>query len=542
MKFENLELNKELLKAVSDQGFTEATEIQQKAIPILLNTENDFVGQAQTGTGKTAAFVLPLLQKLDPSSKKVQALILTPTRELANQVSEEVKKLGKHLKLKSIAIFGGASYEKQKTGIRQRKPQIVIGTPGRVIDLMNQKILKFDSAEYFILDEADEMLNMGFLDDVQEIMASFNKEKRLWMFSATMPKTILQLIKKNFRKPEVVKIEKKTLSNEDISQRYYMVSRKNRLEALCRIIDTEPDMYGIIFCRTRMDTKELADELLTRGYPVETLHGDMGQAQRDLSMQKFKKQKVKLMICTDVAARGIDVNNLTHVVNYGVPQDVESYVHRIGRTGRAGMKGEALTFVDPRDSNMIRRIEDYTKKKMTKSKLPTVEDLKSVRIIKELDAMMPIVEAILDKGDNFKLDETFDVFQEALSEFSKEELLKIFFTRIFNKELKRYGHQDDLDAKEGKRSEKTSKGKRKKKAKSGNIRLFLNRGKDDGINLNILLDDFSKQTGIKRQQIQNVDLKGRFSFLEIPERFGDKVISNPKLKINNQKVRLEYTN
>jgi len=555
VKFEEFNLNNNLLKAIADLGYVEPTEIQAKAIPLLSENDVDFVGQAQTGTGKTAAFVLPLLQKIDPDNKNIQALILAPTRELANQVRDEIVKLSKHTTIKSIAIYGGFSYEKQKRSLKKDRPQIVVGTPGRIMDLMDQGTLKFDQTNYMILDEADEMLNMGFFEDVQLILAAVNKKRRLWMFSATMPRPILNLIQKDFKNPEVVKIEKKSLSNEDIEQRYYVVRERNFKEAICRIIDSEPEMYGIVFCRTRQDTRDLADALLTRGYSVETLHGELGQNQRDAAMAKFKARRVNLMICTDVAARGIDVNNLSHVINYGAPHDLESYVHRTGRTGRAGMKGIAITLADPRQLSQMRRIESFIKQQIQLCKLPTIDQLKKSLVCKGLEKLNPTIEAIFEKGEDFKLDETFEIFKDRLDLLSREELEKLAFTWFFNKDLKRYRELGPIDEevfsrKSGSRGVSPArqggsfeKGRRSKARpmRAGSSRLFINIGKNDGLNLNTLLDKISQEVKVNRRDIQNVDLKAEFSFLDIPERYGQQLVSLKNVRINNKPVRLEFS-
>ncbi|MCK5883268.1 MAG: DEAD/DEAH box helicase, partial [Bacteriovoracaceae bacterium] len=436
MSFSDFNLLPELNKAIEKLGYTEPTDIQAEALPILLGDDVDFVGQAQTGTGKTAAFVLPLLQKLDPNNKNIQALVLAPTRELANQVCQEVEKLGEFSRVKSYSVFGGICYDRQIRGIRKTKPQIIVGTPGRLIDLMNQGVLNFSQAKYLVLDEADEMLNMGFFDDVQKIVGNFSAERSMWMFSATMPTPIMNLIKKDFTDPKVVKVTKKTLSNADVTQTYYAVRAKDKETALCRLIDINVDMYGIVFCNTKKDTWELTDSLLAKGYKVDSLHGDMGQLQRDRSMARFKAGKSRLMICTDVAARGIDVNNLTHVVNYGLPRDMESFVHRIGRTGRAGLKGNAVSLIDPRERGYLRRLERFTKQQMIEGKLPTINEIKSGILRRELEKTTSLVEAILEKGEDFAIDSIYKEFADHYEVLSKEEFMKVMFSWRFNKEFK----------------------------------------------------------------------------------------------------------
>lgn len=445
LTFKDLNLKPEVLKVIEEMGFVNPTEIQEKAIPVILETSQDFVGQAQTGTGKTAAFVVPLLHKIDLTSSNVQALILAPTRELAHQVENEIQKLGKYIGVKSTCVYGGTAYEKQIHELRSNSPQIVVGTPGRVIDMIKKKILKLDSAKFCILDEADEMLNMGFFDDVQLILNHFEQEKQLIMFSATMPNQILNIIKKSFNEPVVVTIEKKTLSNEDIDQKYFVVRDKHFKEALARLVDIEPEIYAIIFCRTKLETKDVGDDLKRRGHLVEVLNGDMGQTERDHSMKRFKDGKVKILVCTDVAARGIDVNNLTHVFNYGLTRDIESYVHRIGRTGRAGMKGKAYTIVGPGHAHSIKEIEKHINKKIELSKLPSVEELKSKLVKSEIEGTKYILNAIQEKGDNFRTEASYDLFIKEFSDVDKEELMKMFFVWKFNKDMRRYNNLADIE-------------------------------------------------------------------------------------------------
>lgn len=445
-KFSQLKLNASLLKVLNEMGFEKPTEIQASAIPILLESDKDFVGQAQTGTGKTAAFGIPLLSRIDFKDDAVQALVLAPTRELASQVENEIKKFGKYTEARTTCVYGGTGYEGQIHALKKGKPHIVVGTPGRVIDLIEKKILRLDHAKFCVLDEADEMLNMGFFEDVQTILSSFNSNRQLVMFSATMPQQIIRLIKSSFNEPEMARIEKKSLSNDDIEQRYFVVREKHFKEAIARLVDDAQDMYGIVFCRTKLETKTVADDLKSRGHNVEVLNGDMGQVERDHAMEKFKKKKVNLLVCTDVAARGIDVDNLTHVFNYGIPRDNESYVHRIGRTGRAGTKGKAYTITSPKTAFLIRGIEKHINKKIPQESLPTVAKLKRNLVEKELDASAFIVDALKLKGDDFKLDDSFELIGDRFDALSKEELIKFMFVWKFNKEMRRYNNLADIES------------------------------------------------------------------------------------------------
>lgn len=446
LTFKQLNINSNILKSLDEMGFENPTEIQEKAIPMLARTTKDFVGQAQTGTGKTAAFVIPLLEKIDFSNDNVQALILAPTRELANQVEKEIHKLGKFTPVRSTCVYGGTSYDKQIYALKREMPHIVVGTPGRVIDMINRRVLKLEHADFCVLDEADEMLNMGFFEDIQIILNTFKETRQLVMFSATMPAAILKLIGNSFRDYNMVKIERQSLSNDDIEQKYFVVRDKHHKEALARLIDNaEEDVYGIVFCRTKIETREVGDELKNRGYSVEVLNGDMGQAERDFAMRNFKERKVNIMVCTDVAARGIDVTNLTHVFNFGLPQDDESYVHRIGRTGRAGMKGRAYTIIGPKKAFAMKKIERHINKRIEMAKLPTVIELKKKVVKQELVSAKQIFDAIQVKGEGFKTDESFDMFKSQFGDLSSDELLKLMFTWKFNKIIRHYNNLEDIE-------------------------------------------------------------------------------------------------
>lgn len=450
MNFSELNLNENLIKAVTELNYQVATQIQEKTIPVLLESERDFIGQAQTGTGKTAAFMLPLLQRIankndaEGVAKNVQAVILAPTRELALQIHEETNKLGKYLKISSCVIYGGASYEKQISTLKHKHPQIVIGTPGRVIDLINKKALKITHSEYLILDEADEMLKMGFFEDVQTILQSFPSEKKIWMFSATMPLFILNLVKKEFREPVIVKAnENKTNTPNAISQFYFLVQKRNFKEALYRILIAEKDLYAVVFCQMRTEVKDITTMLIEKGLKADMLTGEMGQAQREMTLTRFKSKKCNILVCTDVAARGIDINDLTHVINYGLPQDIDSYTHRIGRTGRAQKSGTAYTIVDQRDLGYLRKIVYVTNNKISQKLVPTISVLKNYLINTYLEKLNPIVESLNEKGDQFKLDPTFETFKDYFKGLKKEEIEKVFFTLQFNREFMRLNTIDD---------------------------------------------------------------------------------------------------
>src|SRR3989338_7147245 len=359
-KFKKLGLSENTLGALRRKGFEEPTEIQEQIIPLLLHSKDDLVGQAQTGTGKTAAFGLPLIEKLSEGSLAVQVLVLTPTRELALQVAEEINSLKGNKRLGVVAIYGGQSIDQQLRRLR-KGVDIVVGTPGRIKDHLQRGSLKIDKISYMVLDEADEMLNMGFIDEVEDILAYTAKTKRMLLFSATMPERILQLAKKYMSNFQLLKAKKEQLTVSLTEQIYFEVFHSDKLEALCRIIDSETDFYGLIFCRTKIDVDDVSRKLSERGYDVEGLHGYISQYQRERILNRFKQKRINVLVATDVAARGIDIINLSHVINYSLPQDPESYVHRIGRTGRAGKEGTAITFVTPDEYQGLLYIQRMTK-------------------------------------------------------------------------------------------------------------------------------------------------------------------------------------
>ena len=434
MTFNEMGLCPEILQSISEQKYTQPTEIQSKAIPLLLKHPGDFVGQAQTGTGKTAAFLIPLLEKIKPEKKKVQALILSPTRELANQIHNEFKKISKHLPISSQTIYGGTSYRTQIQALRQNH-QVIIGTPGRTIDLINKRHIDLSECTQLIIDEADEMLNMGFLEDVQTIIKCLNENKRSWLFSATIPKPIDLLIKKHFSQPEFIRIEKKTLSNDDVDQYYCPLSRKDFSKALRLIGASAKSTYGIVFCETRLETNKVAEELANSGLSALPLNGDLNQEQRDYALAQFKSKRIQFLVCTDVASRGIDVSHVTHVFNFGLPRQKESYVHRIGRTGRAGRSGTAISFVSESDGYKVKSIENLTGKKMKIYKLPSVEEVKKNIILFALEKISATKSALKERGQDFLIDPSFQDFKSYFEDCDSEETLKILFTHLFKREL-----------------------------------------------------------------------------------------------------------
>lgn len=380
-KFDSYGFSEPILKAITEMGFENATPVQQETFPILLNEEDtDFMGLAQTGTGKTAAFGLPLLEKIDPTLRKTQGVILSPTRELCQQICQQMFAFTKYLgKVDMVPVFGGASISNQIRDIK-KGPQVIVGTPGRFIDLLNRKVINLDHLDYIILDEADEMLNMGFREDIDEILSFVSGDINTWLFSATMPKEIRRIVKEYMSDPKEVKIEPEQTTNKDITHMYSYIQGKHKHDALKRIIDVTPDIYGIVFCKTKRDTEEVSQRLTKDGYKADYLNGDLSQSQRDNVMARFKNGQLNLLIATDVAARGIDVNNLTHVIHYALPDQLENYTHRSGRTGRAGNKGTSISLISGRDKSRLKHLERQLDIKVEYYKIPAYSDVAAIRI------------------------------------------------------------------------------------------------------------------------------------------------------------------
>lgn len=492
-QFKKLGLSENTLKAIYKKGFEEPTQIQEMTIPFLLQEEMDIICQAQTGTGKTAAFGLPLIERLNERSPNVQAIILTPTRELAIQVSEEINSLKGKKKLHIIPIYGGQSIEQQLMKLR-KGVDIVVGTPGRVNDHIRRKSLILKNISYLILDEADEMLNMGFLEDVEEILRNTNFEKRMLLFSATMPQKIINLAKKYMGAYKMVSEKKAGLTVNLTDQIYFEVSASDKFEALCRIIDISKEFYGLIFCRTKIGVDNVASKLIDRGYEAEALHGDISQYQRERILNKFKKQRVNILVATDVAARGIDIIDLTHVINFSLPQDPEGYVHRIGRTGRAGKGGTAITFVTPDEYRKILFIKRFAKTDIRKEKIPEIEDIinaKKERIKAELSNIITL--------ENY--DDYIKMSNELLEGNSAENVLAA---------LLKYSFHDELNEKS------YTKIKGINIDRTGKTRLFVARGRADDMTPRKLVDLIMEETDIEHWKIRDIRIFDKFSFITVP--------------------------
>ncbi len=534
--FKDMPLNLELQRAIENRGYVTPTEIQQKAIPILSCEDIDFLGQAQTGTGKTAAFVIPILNRVDPSIKSVQAIILTPTRELANQICQEMEKFCPETDYRTLAVYGGVSIVNQMRDLKKDKPQVVVATPGRALDLINRGVLKLNSVKIAVLDEADVMLDMGFTEDVMSILDEVDEGRNIWLFSATMPPAIRKLVDNYLKNPVNIKIQGKTLSAEGIDQKYFVVRRADMLEALCRLLMIQEDFFGIVFCKMKIDAKEVSDALNQRGIPADALHGDLSQMQRDATMKNFKDKKIKLLVCTDVAARGIDIDNLTHVVNYSLPQELESYVHRIGRTGRAGAKGVAWSFVEPRDTYKLRAIERLVNIKLKEGVVPTAADVRKKMMEKDLARFEEISKSAIP----VKLSDEFKAFCNYFKNKELDEALKILFSVVYSEKLDQFLGQGDVKVHEASKLNKTG-AKIGDREMSGVSRLFMNMGKDHGLALKSLLKAVSVHLEVDERQIQRVDMKATFSFMEVPSKAAQRVLGAPNLKIMGRAVRYELS-
>ena len=504
--FDNLGLSKEALKVVREKGFEIPSPIQEKTIPFIISNEKDLVAQAQTGTGKTAAFGLPILEIIKEKYGKVQVLVLTPTRELAIQVAEEINSLKGNKKIRVVPIFGGQSINIQLKSLK-RGVEFVVGTPGRILDHIKRKTLKLNDLLFLVLDEADEMLNMGFIDEVREIMEATNSDKRTLLFSATMPKEILNIAKNYMKEYDLIKVTGHQLTVSQTDQIYFEVSEKYKFDALCRIIDIEDDFYGLVFCRTRNDVDKVASHLMDRGYSADGLHGDMSQPIREKILNKFKQKKLNILVATDVASRGIDVQNLTHVINYNLPQDLESYVHRVGRTGRAGKRGIAITFITHIEYRKLQRIMQKTKSDIKRAKLPDVKDI------------------IKSKKQKIKSD-IEDILKSSLSNEYKtlaKEMLELNSPEDIIAALLQDNYQNELDIKNYKSIKTNDVVVDDAKAKT---RLFVTQGKKDGLTKKKLVEFILEKSNIPKSKIKDISILDKFSFITLPFHDAETLLSH----------------
>lgn len=523
LKFEELNVDEKILKAIGDMGFEEASPIQAKAIPVVLEGK-DIVGQAQTGTGKTAAYGIPMLQSIDPKLKCVQAVVLCPTRELAIQVADEIRKLAKYMSsIKVLPVYGGQEIVRQikslKTGV-----QIVVGTPGRVMDHMRRKTVKFDKVKMVILDEADEMLDMGFREDMETILTQMPDERQTVMFSATMPKAIMDIARTFQNDAEVIKVVRKELTVENIEQYYFEVRSKNKDEILSRLIDIYNPKLSVVFCNTKKQVDDLISELKGRGYFADGIHGDMKQAQRDRVMNDFRKGKTEILIATDVAARGIDVDDVDIVFNYDLPQDEEYYVHRIGRTGRAGRAGIAFSFVTGKEIYKLKDIERYCKTKIMARQIPSLDDVKNTRI----DNLFEQVRKTLEAGG---LADMRAIVEEKINDedYTSIDLAAALLKMVLGDDHDREDdvlpvHFDDNDGNGSKM-----------------VRLFINIGKKDKVKPSNILGAIAGESGMPGKLVGSIDMYDAYTFVEVPRKYADivlKAMSN-NVQIKGRTVNIE---
>jgi ATP-dependent RNA helicase DeaD len=518
--FRELGLNEQILASIEELGYTEPTTIQEKAIPVLLSGTKDFIGLAQTGTGKTAAFGLPLLQLIDPAKKYPQALMICPTRELCLQIVNEIENFKKHSKgINLVAVYGGSSISTQIRDIR-RGVQIVVATPGRLIDLIERKAINLEEISYVVLDEADEMLNMGFKEDIETILRSTPKRESTWLFSATMPPEIRGVSKRYMKDPVEITVGKKNTANKNVDHQYVVTSAQHRYEVLKRLIDFNPGMYGIIFTRTKADAQEITEKLTREGYDIEALHGDLSQQQRNKVMDEFREKTLQLLIATDVAARGIDVQGITHVINFELPDDIEVYTHRSGRTGRAGKTGVCISIVHSREVRRIRDIERMVQVPFHKLEIPSGKDVCRKQFFYFMDKLLS---TDISHGDY----ETYlPLLAEKFADISKEEVLKRVAAMEFDRFLKYYENAEDLNVREQRFErgrEDRSGGERKRDTRGREFsggggsmtRLFVNLGSKDGFYKASFLQFILDMSDLPKDVLGRIDMKEMNSWIEI---------------------------
>ncbi len=542
LKFEEMNLKEDILRAIADMGFEEATQIQGESIEIIMSGK-DVIGQSQTGTGKTAAFGIPCLERIDPWDSKLQAVILCPTRELAIQVSEEFRKLLKYREsIRVLPVYGGQPIDRQIFALK-KGAQVVIGTPGRVMDHMRRRTIKMETVKMVILDEADEMLDMGFREDIETILDKTPEERQTIMFSATMPNEFLELTKKYQKDPALIKVVRKEITAPNIEQIYFEVKEKNKLDAVCRIIDMYSPDLTLVFCNTKKRVDDVVELLQGRGYFAEGLHGDLKQPQRDKVMSKFRSGTIEILVATDVAARGIDVDNIDIVINYDVPQDEEYYVHRIGRTGRAGKFGKSYTFVVGKEIYKLKDIMRYSKAKILPQKLPTLNDVAEIKTRSYIEQIKNVIEeGSLVKQVNIVetlIQEEYAVIDIAaallkMSFYANEE--EEDFVETLERELTNEKRLSD----DKKKIIKGKKGEVSKKDDSKFIRLFINVGKNQKVRVKDIVGALAGETGIPGRMIGSIDIFSDYTFVEVPRKYAKEIVNKMKhTKIKGNKINIE---
>lgn len=546
--FTESNLSPDIIKAIGELGYEQPTEIQKQTIPFIQSDFRDLIALAATGTGKTAAFSLPILDMIDDTSRKIQLLVLCPTRELCLQIAKDIKNYTKYLpNIKTTAVYGGSSIVEQIRSLKE-KPQIIVGTPGRVIDLLGRKALDFSAINWLVLDEADEMLSMGFKDDLETILSGTPETKQTLLFSATMSKEVEKISKNYLENPHKIAVGNINAVKKNIKHEFYVVGYRHKKEALKRLIDANPNQYSIIFCRTKMETQDVADFLMQNGYGADALHGDLSQAQRDSVMKKFRLKNVDILVATDVAARGLDVDSLTHVIHYSLPDDPEVFVHRSGRTGRAGKNGISMALIKPEETRKLKQIKIQTKIELTEKHIPKGEDIIKAQVGGLFEKLFT------EHEDYFNFDETLI---PDLSEFSKEDLVKQLLQLQLKELALYYKDKNDLSAiklsdKESgsnhdrRRDRKNGRSSRDKKRNSENMtRFFFNLGKRDKLRKIDMLDIINKATSKskKRVDIGDIEILDKFSFFEVDKNFKNEILNNISyMKFKGKEMRAEVAN
>lgn len=517
--FQELGLNDDLLRAITDLGFIKPSEVQEKAIPILLESETDLVALAQTGTGKTAAFGFPMLEKIDIDSRTTQGLILSPTRELCLQITNEMKQYGKYCKgLNVVAIYGGSSITDQAREVK-RGAQIIVATPGRMKDMISRRLVDISKIQYSVLDEADEMLNMGFKEDITDILSHTPDEKNTWLFSATMPREVATIARKFMQDPQEITVGKKNESTNNVSHEYYLVNSRDRYQALKRLSDANPDIFSVVFCRTKRDTQKVAEQLIEDGYSAGALHGDLSQNQRDLVMKSFRNKQIQTLVATDVAARGIDVDDITHVINYQLPDEPEIYTHRSGRTGRAGKTGISMVIVSKSEVRKIKSIERIINQKFEKKEIPDGSEICEVQL-------MSLANKIHNTEVNHEIDKHLTSINELFADTDKDELIKKFFSVEFTRFYNYYQKSKNLNVSEGSRDRDGGReGGRDFGGKNDSTRYFINVGSKDGFDWMNLKDFLKEQLSLGRDDVFKVEVKDSFSFFNTENELKEKVLA-----------------
>ncbi|MGR7813630.1 DEAD/DEAH box helicase [Lacinutrix undariae] len=518
--FQDLGLNEDLLNAITDLGFEKPSEVQSKAIPLLLEEDKDLVALAQTGTGKTAAFGFPMLQKIDINSRTTQGLILSPTRELCLQITNELKLYGKYCKgLNVVAIYGGSSISDQARAVK-RGAQIIVATPGRMKDMISRNMVDISKIQYSVLDEADEMLNMGFKEDITDILSHTPEDKNTWLFSATMPREVATIAKKFMRNPTEITVGNKNESTTNVAHEYYLVNARDRYQALKRLADANPNIFSVIFCRTKRDTQKVAENLIEDGYSAGALHGDLSQNQRDMVMKSFRNKQIQMLVATDVAARGIDVDDITHVINYQLPDEIETYTHRSGRTGRAGKTGVSMVIVSKSEVRKIKSIERIIKRDFDKKEVPSGGDIVEVQL-------MSLANKIHTTEINEEIDKHITGINELFADTDKEELIKKFFSVEFNRFYNYYQKSKNIKVEDrgDSRGSDRDGGGRDYGSNSNDTRYFINVGSKDGYDWMKLKDFLKEILELGRDDVFKVDVKESFSFFNTEKENEEKVIA-----------------